>query len=106
MATTTSTRPGLPVFLLVATAAVLEALALLLRPLLAHAIALALTVAGWRPRQRRPDHAPSTHAAPTAAVVASPVTAGRSAAKTTAKAARVSKPRSRTRRAMPQAAAI
>lgn len=34
-----------------------EALALALRPLLAHGIALALTAAGWRP-QRRPAPAP------------------------------------------------
>jgi hypothetical protein len=37
--------------LLVAAAAVLEALGLLLRPLLAHAIALALAAAGWHPTQ-------------------------------------------------------
>ncbi|PZV06309.1 MAG: hypothetical protein DCF23_00545 [Cyanobium sp.] len=34
---------------LVAAAAAIEALALLLRPLLVHALALGLTVAGWRP---------------------------------------------------------
>jgi hypothetical protein len=43
--------PDLPLLLLVAAAAVLEALALLLRPLLAHAIAMALTAAGWRPER-------------------------------------------------------
>jgi hypothetical protein len=46
--------------LLVAAAAVLEALALLLRPLLAHAIALALTTAGWHPAQPRAPKREST----------------------------------------------
>ncbi len=50
--------------LLVAAAAVLEALGLLLRPLLAHAIALALTAAGWHPRppavpMRQPADSPA-----------------------------------------------
>jgi len=48
--------------LLVAAAAVLEALAQLLRPLLAHAIALALTTAGWslaRSAAPAPEPAPS-----------------------------------------------
>ena len=50
--------------LLVAAAAVLEALALLLRPLVAHAIALALLVAGWQPGQRTAAPAPSVPTAP------------------------------------------
>ena len=56
----TPTDPAL--HLLVAAAAVLEALALLLRPLLAHAIALALTAAGWHPARR--TAAPSRESAP------------------------------------------
>ena len=43
--------PDLAPLLPVAAAAALEALALLLRPLLAHAIALVLTTAGWQPGQ-------------------------------------------------------
>ena len=55
--------------LLVAAGAVLEAMGLLLRPLLAHAIALALTTAGWHPRppaapRRQPTAHPVKRAAP------------------------------------------
>jgi hypothetical protein len=63
--------PDLPLLLLVAAAAVLEALALLLRPLLAHAIALALTAAGWRPqRPAAPTQKATTPAAPPAPAAA------------------------------------
>ena len=43
---------------LVAAAATVEALALLLRPLVAHGLALLLTVAGWRPTPPRPAPVP------------------------------------------------
>jgi hypothetical protein len=63
--------PDLPLLLLVAAAAVLEALALLLRPLLAHAIALALTAADWRPeRPAAPTRKTTTPTAPPASAVA------------------------------------
>jgi len=53
--------PSDPVLLLlVAAAVVLEALALLLRPLLAHAIAVALTTAGWQPARPRAPKREST----------------------------------------------
>ena len=53
-------QPDLALSLLIAAAAVLEALALLLRPLLAHAIALMLTIAGWRPaRSAAPAQKPA-----------------------------------------------
>ena len=66
---------------LVAAAATVEALALLLRPLVAHSVALLLTLAGWRPTSSRssrpapaplqlapaPPAAPSISAAPAAA---------------------------------------
>jgi hypothetical protein len=42
----------------VAAAATVEALALLLRPLVAHGLALLLTHAGWRPSPPRPAPAP------------------------------------------------
>lgn len=45
-----TTDPALVALVLLALA--VEALALALRPLLAHALALALTAAGWRPRRR------------------------------------------------------
>jgi hypothetical protein len=55
--------PSDPVLLLlVAAAAVLEALALLLRPLLAHVFALALTTAGWQPARPRASKRESTAA--------------------------------------------
>ncbi|MEA5443346.1 hypothetical protein [Cyanobium gracile] len=43
---------------LVAAAATVEALALLLRPLVAHGLALLLTLAGWRPTPSRPAPVP------------------------------------------------
>ena len=43
---------------LVAAAAVVDALALLLRPLVAHSLALLLTLAGWRPTPSRPAPVP------------------------------------------------
>ena len=54
---------------LVAAAAAVEALALLLRPLVAHSLALMLTCAGWRPKPSRPapvglQRAPALPAAP------------------------------------------
>jgi len=48
---------------LVAAAATVEALALLLRPLVAHSVALLLTLAGWSPSPSRPAPAP-LHLAP------------------------------------------
>ena len=63
--------PDLPVLLLVTAAAVLEALALLLRPLLAHSIALALDAAGWQPkRPAAPTQKTTSPAAPPAPAVA------------------------------------
>ena len=57
-------QPDLALSLLIAAAAVLEALALLLRPLLAHAIALMLTIAGWRPaRSAAPAQKPAAERA-------------------------------------------
>ena len=104
---TTSTTAGatarpvaadLALLLLVATAAVLEDLALLLCPLLAHALALLLTAAGWRPRPARPAPAAAVteagrhpRAKPTTAAVVPPTQ-------------QPQRPR-RTRRAQPQAAA-
>jgi len=64
------TDPAL--ILLVAAAAVLEALAQLLRPLLAHAIALALTTAGWHPTQ---SAAPGAKPQPAAQAVQLPANA-------------------------------
>ena len=43
---------------LVAAATAVEAVALLLRPLVAHGLALLLTCAGWRPTPRRPAPVP------------------------------------------------
>lgn len=43
---------------LVAAAAAVEAVALLLRPLVAHGLALLLTLAGWRPTPSRPAPVP------------------------------------------------
>jgi len=64
---------------LVAAAATVESLALLLRPLVAHGLALLLTLAGWRPTPPRPAPvvlrlAPAPPAAPSipAAPVAAP----------------------------------
>jgi hypothetical protein len=69
--------PDLPLLLLVAAAAVLEPLALLLRPLLAHAIALVLTAAGWRPQRpaapTRKTTTPAATQAPAVALAALPV---------------------------------
>ena len=72
--------PSDPVLLLlVAAAAVLEALALLLRPLLAHAIALALTTAGWQPARpwapKRESAAPRAKPQPAAQPVQLPTKA-------------------------------
>jgi hypothetical protein len=47
--TTTDTTGRALLLALVAAAATFEALALLLRPLVAHGLALLLTLAGWRP---------------------------------------------------------
>jgi hypothetical protein len=55
--TTTDTDRAL-LLALVAAAATVESLALLLRPLVAHGLALLLTLAGWRPTPPRPAPAP------------------------------------------------
>jgi hypothetical protein len=80
MNTTTDTDRAL-LLALVAAAAAVEALALLLRPLVAHGLALLLTCAGWRPTPPRPapvalrlapalPAAPSIPAVPVAATAA------------------------------------
>lgn len=56
----------------------LEALALLLRPVLAHAIAAALLLAGWRPT---PAPLPLKPAAPIATPKATPTATSKAAAK-------------------------
>ena len=57
MTRTTSTDPAITA--LVVLGAAVQALALLLRPVLAHAIAAALLLAGWRPLdQQQPAPAP------------------------------------------------
>lgn len=66
--TTTDTTGRALLLALVAAAAIALALALLLRPLVAHGLALLLTLAGWRPSPARPAPAPLQQApAPPAA---------------------------------------
>jgi hypothetical protein len=66
--TTTDTTGRALLLIAIVAAATFEALALLLRPLVAHGVALLLTLAGWRPSPARPAQAPLQQApAPPAA---------------------------------------
>jgi len=91
MKNTTPPESSAAVAALALAGATVEVIALALRPLLAHAVALALTIAGYKPRQdaSKQQQAPST----TPTVTAPPRTAAKQSAP---KATRKPRPRKPT----------